>query len=333
MTYQQQVWWFTRQHKNVCPRDQILLDLQAQIEQWQSEGDMVIVLADINEDIRLEPIPSSFRQMGLSEITLVQHGHQGPNTHNRGTMPIDGIFIPTSLIPAVRSGYFAFGEGIPSDHRAIWLDIPLATLGWFQVSEPVPLRARRLKCNDPRIIRKYNEALQEQLKLHNLEQRITDLTQQVWHHRLTRKQQQKNEENDRHSLEAKKHAETTCRKLKVGHVQWCPQITKAITQILYCWKGIQKQTRGGHVGSQQLQRLAKKGGATHQLEHAQLAKTEIEKRIRQAYKLYSRLKKIQADETTGSNNSLRLKQLTNTLQKNHCGRRFEQQRRSGTMQE
>ena len=49
--------------------------------------------------------------------------------------------------------------------------------------------------------------------------------------------------------------------------------------------------RGGHVGSQQLQRLAKKGGATHQLEHTQLAAEEIELRIRQAYKLYSRLKK------------------------------------------
>jgi len=187
----------------VCPRDQILLDLQAQIEQWQSEGDMVIILADINEDIRLEPIPSTFWQMGLSEITLVQHGHQGPNTHNQGTTPIDGIFIPMSLIPAVRSGYFAFGEGILSNHRAIWLDIPLATLGWFKVSESVPLRACRLKCNDPWIIRKYNKVLQEQLKLHSLEQHIEGLTQQVWHHRLTRKQQWEYEEIDRLGSEAK----------------------------------------------------------------------------------------------------------------------------------
>jgi len=37
--------------------------------------------------------------------------------------------------------------------------------------------------------------------------------------------------------------------------------------------------------------LGKKGGVTHQLGHAQLAVAEIEIRIKQVYKLYSRLKK------------------------------------------
>ena len=219
----------------------------------------MIVLADINEDVRTEPITSTFSQLGMTETTITQHGYQGPNTHNRGTNPIDGIFIPTNLIHTVQSGYFAFGEGIPSDHRAIWIDIPLATLGWFTMSESVPLRAQRLKCNDPRIVNKYNEALQEKLELYNLTQRMENLTQQVRNNRLTRKQQREYEEIDRLSSEAKKYAETKCRKLKAGHVQWCPQITKAIARILY-WKGIWKRKRGGHIGSQQLQRLAKKEG-------------------------------------------------------------------------
>jgi len=79
--------------------------------------------------------------------------------------------------------------------------------------------------------------------------------------------------------------------------------------------------------------LGKKGGVTHQLEHVQLAVEEIELRIRQAYKLYSRLKKTQADEITGSNNSLRPNPPTNKLQKSPCGRGSVQQKRSGTMQE
>jgi len=91
--------------------------------------------------------------------------------------------------------------------------------------------------------------------------------------------------------------------------------------------------RGGHVGWQQVQHLAKKGGATHQLEHTQLAAEEIELRIRQAYKLYSRLKKTQADKITGLNNSLKPNPPTNKLQKSPCGRGSIQQKRSGTMQE
>jgi len=129
--YQQQVRWFLQQGKNVCPHNQILEDLIEQVALWQSEGDMVIILVDINEDIQEEPILSTFWQMGLAETIIAQHGIQGPNTHNCGTNPINCIFISTTLIQAVTSGYLAFGEGIPSNHRAVWIDIPLAALGWF----------------------------------------------------------------------------------------------------------------------------------------------------------------------------------------------------------
>jgi len=50
-TYQQQVWWLSKQGKNVCPHDQILKNLKAQIETWQTKEDMVIILVDINENI------------------------------------------------------------------------------------------------------------------------------------------------------------------------------------------------------------------------------------------------------------------------------------------
>jgi len=50
-TYQQHVRWFTKQGKDVCPKKQILDDLHEQVEQWQSTGDIVIILADINEDV------------------------------------------------------------------------------------------------------------------------------------------------------------------------------------------------------------------------------------------------------------------------------------------
>jgi len=115
-TYQQQIRWFSKQGKDICPRKQILTDLSAQVEQWTAEGDTVIILADINDDIRTDPITSAFRQMGLLDAITSQHGNLSPNTHNRGSTPIDGIYIPPTLLPHVTSGYLAFGEGIPSDH-------------------------------------------------------------------------------------------------------------------------------------------------------------------------------------------------------------------------
>jgi len=85
--YQQQVRWFSKQGKTICPKRQILDDLHEQVEQWQSEGDMVIILADINEDVCSEPIKSKFQEMGLVEAIMAIHGNNGPNTHNRGKNP------------------------------------------------------------------------------------------------------------------------------------------------------------------------------------------------------------------------------------------------------
>jgi len=213
------------------------------VEQWISEGDTILILADINEDVRSDEIASTFRQMGLVEVVTSQHGHLGPNTHIRGTNPIDGIFIPPQMVLNVMSGYFAFREGIPSDHRALWIDIPLAVLGWFNGPELTPLKARRLKCKDPQIIQKYNKVLQQQLDIQKLPQRIEQLSLQTRHHRLTKQQQWDYEAIDRLSTDAKRHAKSKCRKLTVGWVQWCPQLTRAIARILY-WKGLWKRLTG-----------------------------------------------------------------------------------------
>jgi len=83
-------------------------------------------------------------------------------------------------------------------------------------------------------------------------------------------------------MEAKKYTKSKCRKLMVGQVLWCPQLTKA--------KGIYKWIQGGHIGSQYCQYKAVKGGVTHQIEHMDLAPEHIKSKIRQAYKLYLRLK-------------------------------------------
>jgi len=129
--YQQQVRWLLKQGKNACPRQQILDDLKVQVETWQSKGDTVIILANINEDIKEELISTMFQQLGLSKVIIAQHRTHGPNIHNCSQKPIDGIFLPNHCIQTVQSGYFAFGEGIPSDHCAVWIDLLLAALGWF----------------------------------------------------------------------------------------------------------------------------------------------------------------------------------------------------------
>jgi len=159
--------------------------------------------------------------MGLSEVILLQHGVNGPNTHNHGQNPIDGIFLPTNLIQSA-SGHFAFGKGIPSNHQALWINQPLVVLGWFNTPELVPLRARWLKCNDPCIIHRYNEELQEKLSQQQLPHCIETLTKQANSNHLTQKQQCKYKALDTLNTAAKLYAESKCCKLTVRQVAWCP---------------------------------------------------------------------------------------------------------------
>jgi len=71
----------------MCPQKKILQDLQAQITEWHSDGNQVIVLADMNEDVWEDPILAMAIQTGLQDAVTTQHGPSTPNTHNRGAHP------------------------------------------------------------------------------------------------------------------------------------------------------------------------------------------------------------------------------------------------------
>jgi len=138
--------WFSTKGLNVCPQDQILHDLKEQILEWWAEGDQVILLADMNEDVCQDPILPWSTHLGLTEAIMAHHNNRTPNTHNYGQNPIDGIFVPTEILSLIKSSYLAFGEGIPSNHQVVWIDVPILALGWFSTPTVVPLKARRLKC-------------------------------------------------------------------------------------------------------------------------------------------------------------------------------------------
>jgi len=159
-------------------------------------------------------------QMGLKDMVTTQHDNSTPNTHNQGSTPIDSIFVPSNFIPAIHSGYLAFGEGIPSNLRAVWVDILIDTLGWFKTAERIPLQVQCLKCKDPRIVKRYLQALEEELTKHNTIARLEELTQQASSRRLTQAQQNQLETID---------SETTRAKLAAGNslskLQWCLKVT------------------------------------------------------------------------------------------------------------
>ena len=124
-------------------------DLQDAVKKSITAGDQVIIMLDANEDIRDGYLQKKLEETGLREANRYHHGEDAPATYNRGSKPIDGMFITPSLLDAVQCGYLAFGDapGV-GDHRVLWLDIPASILFGNNL-KPTTYQARRLKCNDP----------------------------------------------------------------------------------------------------------------------------------------------------------------------------------------
>jgi hypothetical protein len=90
----------------------------------------------------------------MRESILERHGTNAPQTYNRGTVPIDGIFLSHDLT-SVGVGYLPFGKGLLIDQQCLWIDIKVHVLMGKDMEPSKKFAPRRLKCDDPRIRNKY----------------------------------------------------------------------------------------------------------------------------------------------------------------------------------
>ena len=157
---------------DTCPREAVLRDIIILIEEWQAKGVQICFMGDFNENVNHRKITERMGRVGLHEILSRQHGPP-PNTYNRGTLPIDGIFC-TNSIRIKRCGYTALDWGMYSDHRLLWFDICEDDI--FGTLSPIWIpRARRLKLVDPRIVKKFLKKRKELIEGSCLLQRTATL--------------------------------------------------------------------------------------------------------------------------------------------------------------
>jgi len=179
MTYQQQVWQLTKIHRFECPRMAILLDISKEILGWQELGDHVMLLMDFNDPVMDQSVKSWAAKLGLVEAITWLHQEHPPPTFQCGSQPIDRICIAPQLLPFTAGGFLSFGDVVPSDHWAIWLDIHLLEIKSTNQAAHTKPQACRLQCKDPRVVARYNQALWEMMSSQQILQRLTDLNAQL----------------------------------------------------------------------------------------------------------------------------------------------------------
>ena len=110
-------------------------------------------MLDANENLRNGPVSRTLHQMGFQNAIFDHHDiSQDVPTHHRGSFSIDVIFHSRTLQPQA-SGMAPFGA-FPSNHRLLLVDFTYDNAFGFRMPALVFPQARRLKCQDPRIVKK-----------------------------------------------------------------------------------------------------------------------------------------------------------------------------------
>ena len=109
--------------------------------------------------------------MGLMSVLQTRFGRPYmPPTFQRGSIPIDNIFVSPS-ISASRAGMLEFGNG-PGDHRALFLDVcqeSLIGLDSYKIHrQPV----RRLISTNPVVIDRFNRDYDYQLSRNHIHEQM-----------------------------------------------------------------------------------------------------------------------------------------------------------------
>jgi hypothetical protein len=90
--------YFNSVGRTAIPVDAFCTDLSRLIRKWTESGESVVLLADWNADVRGEKTRKYMADLGMREGITDFHGDAGPRTYNRGSTPIDGIFMTQVFI-------------------------------------------------------------------------------------------------------------------------------------------------------------------------------------------------------------------------------------------
>jgi Reverse transcriptase (RNA-dependent DNA polymerase) len=254
--YNQQKAYFDSIGDSRNPRAAFWDDLIAEITPWTEGTDSIVLGMDMNDDVRDAENVKHLKALNLTEVITHKHGHDGPNTHEFGSTPIDGLFVSPGLLEA-QCGYLPF----VFDHRLLWIDLDLETTFGYEPDISPRYKPRRLQYDDRRSRDRYLNKLSDLLCRESdfaerLETFVNSTQQDV---PLTKPQLRYYDDLLKEHQAAANQAEHHCRHLFTGRQAWTPEFSRNRNHRLFWLKMLAKR-HGKRVNSKFLQRLAKKAG-------------------------------------------------------------------------
>ena len=219
-------------------------DIMDMIDKFIEDEYQIIIMGDFNITLNGKSvIEKELNSRGIRDPIQERYGRsRAPNTHIRGSVAIDGIFV-SETIHMTRGGY---KEGMSeiSDHRMVWADFTKDTVLGIDRGEMVRPRGKKLQLSNTRRTEKFNRTLKTQMRNHKVLEKSRKLEELIGSQTsMTDTQARKYEEIYEQRERATKHAEEKCAKLPNTDDPFSPELQQALGLSVIAQAMVKKHTQ------------------------------------------------------------------------------------------
>ena len=218
--------------------DQDILEL---VDGFLEEHFQVILMGDFNMPINgTSRLERELKERGIYDAIQRHYTYQkAPNTHARGSEPIDAIFV-SDTIPLIRGGYEQGFTEI-SDHRMLWIDVHMDDILGGDRGDITRPRAKKLQITNRAVMTRFNKEFMKQINNHRLLEQATQLEVDIGEAKtMTPPQKKKYEKIDTQRCRATVCAEEKCARKPPNDTEFSVELKRALG-VSILWSEITKK--------------------------------------------------------------------------------------------
>ena len=237
--------------KEINPRQHVIESLLRDIEKDIKEKHLIIVMGDLNENVKTAKFSESLEKMGILNAMSQINEENKYRSYDRGKNIIDGAWMSCTLLPHITNrGIAPFYTIFESDHRGMYIDLNLKHILDSPPIEFQQLHFRRLQSSIPRRTKAYASIVQRRWKQQKVHEKI--------HHIVTNQSSMNMEEValflnkvDTQIGEILTHAEKKCTNVSSGAThEWSPKLGGALRKERESRKRLRKLRRCSLIDNQ-----------------------------------------------------------------------------------
>ena len=265
-------------------------DLLEMVDTFIEDDFRIIIMGDFNMTLHGQStLEAKLAERGIEDKLRKRYSEQMPNTHKRGSTPIDGIFA-SEAIEMIRGGWDRGNDEV-GDHRMVWAELSMDSILGVDRGDLTRPNAKKLQATNRKRVDKFNTLMLKQMEQHNLLDRARQLENEVKESKkMTESQARRYEAIDEQRCRAAAYAEERCAAKPGDQNLFSPELKEAMG-IFIIWRQVERKKQCKQkIHKRWIIDMKKKLGVTTRIEIPSTLE-EIREKARKASEKYKEKKK------------------------------------------